>query len=135
MTFADWPDNIHSTKDQSKRIASAKSSATTPASIDKNQMTAIFPSTSFISYETTLKTCTCRDFTVRKLPCKHIYRLAIELGLWKEHAESGINKNLQITLEDAVAELESLNDAEQMIIKDFLYQSLYPVSYTHLLIG
>ena len=125
MTFADWPDNIHSTKDQSKRIASAKSSATTPASIDKNQMTAIFPSTSFISYETTLKTCTCRDFTVRKLPCKHIYRLAIELGLWKEHGESGINKNLQITLEDAVAELESLNDAEQMIIKDFLYQSLY----------
>jgi len=29
----------------------------------------------------TLESCTCPDFKERKLPCKHMYRLASELGL------------------------------------------------------
>ena len=34
-------------------------------------------------YYTSLKSCTCPDFTKRKLPCKHMYKLAIELDLIK----------------------------------------------------
>lgn len=33
------------------------------------------------SYSVSLNQCTCEDFQERKLPCKHIYRLAFELGL------------------------------------------------------
>lgn len=31
-------------------------------------------------YHVTLSSCTCPDFTSRKKPCKHMYRLALELG-------------------------------------------------------
>lgn len=32
-------------------------------------------------YRVTLDSCTCPDFTFRRKPCKHMYRLAIECGL------------------------------------------------------
>lgn len=35
------------------------------------------------SYETSLTGCQCVDFHRRKLPCKHIYRLATELGVYR----------------------------------------------------
>lgn len=129
MKFASWPEDIHATVDQVKRLASAKSSKTTPSSVDQENMTGIFPSSGSAPYATSLDSCTCGDFIRRKLPCKHIYRLAIELGLLNEIAQSGVNKNTsaahQLSLKDAVSELENLNDKSQMIIKDFLYQSLY----------
>lgn len=31
-------------------------------------------------YDVTLNSCTCYDFEARQLPCKHIYKLASELG-------------------------------------------------------
>lgn len=31
-------------------------------------------------YDVTLNSCTCHDFEARQLPCKHIYKLASELG-------------------------------------------------------
>lgn len=33
------------------------------------------------SYRVTLDSCTCPDFTYRHIPCKHMYRLALEVGL------------------------------------------------------
>ena len=35
------------------------------------------------SYETSLTKCQCVDFRQRHLPCKHIYRLAAELGVYR----------------------------------------------------
>ncbi|GAA0200753.1 hypothetical protein [Selenomonas dianae] len=35
------------------------------------------------SYETSLTKCKCVDFRQRRLPCKHIYRLAAELGVYR----------------------------------------------------
>jgi len=35
-------------------------------------------------YKTSLNTCTCRDFTCRRTVCKHIIRLAMELGILNE---------------------------------------------------
>ena len=31
------------------------------------------------NYNTSLTDCTCTDFKIRRLPCKHIYRLRMEL--------------------------------------------------------
>lgn len=35
------------------------------------------------SYETSLTKCQCVDFRQRRLPCKHIYRLAAKLGVYR----------------------------------------------------
>lgn len=125
MTFGDWPEHIHDTPDQQKRLKYGKSSKTTPSSIDKENNTGIFPSSSGGTYTTSLDECTCFDFSQRKLPCKHIYRLAIELGLIEDFAKNGINKNLEFSLRDAVELLEKMSEESQIFIKDFLYASLY----------
>lgn len=48
--------------------------------INKEAETAIFGGSGKRPYYTTLDSCTCQDFGMRHLPCKHIYRLAHELG-------------------------------------------------------
>lgn len=44
-------------------------------------ISAIIHSDSGESYSTTLYNCTCPDFLYRKQPCKHMLRLALEVGL------------------------------------------------------
>ena len=126
-TFSIWKAEIHQLPDQLKRITSAKSAKVTPASIDQETMTGTFPGSGANPYLTTLDSCTCGDFRHRKLPCKHIYRLAIELGMLDESAENGVNKNtlkaMQLSLEDAVGILENLTDQSQNVIKVFLMQN------------
>lgn len=128
MTFGNWPEDIHATAEQQKRLESAKSPKTTPICIEKESKEGIFPGRGSSDYHTTLEFCTCVDFARRKLPCKHIYRLAIELGKLKESVQIGINKNIliksQIEFKDAIAELENLSDNCQYIFKNFLEQSL-----------
>lgn len=129
MTFGNWPEGAHDSPDQLKRLASAKSSKTTPTSIDAVSSRGIFPGSGAMPYNVTLESCTCGDFIRRGLPCKHMYRLAIELGLLNEKAEFGVNKNTlkasQISLEKAVSILESLGEDAQKIIKDIIYETTY----------
>lgn len=73
--------DINSQPDQIKRIQSAKSSKTAPLSVDYNAQTGVFSGSGKKPYNTTLTSCTCRDYFVRRLPCKHMYRLMIELNL------------------------------------------------------
>ncbi len=128
-TFSIWDSTIHNTPDQKKRIKSAKSAKTTPSSVDTQKEEGIFPSSGATPYKTTLESCTCIDFISRKLPCKHIYRLAIELGMLNETAETGVNKNIfnasQLTLSEAVSVLENLRDEEQKIIQHCLMCALH----------
>jgi hypothetical protein len=77
--------------DQLKRIESAKKSATTPTKVDHENKTAEFKGSGKSPYITTLDSCTCRDYVVRRLPCKHIYRLRFELE--GTDVERGTNKN------------------------------------------
>lgn len=78
MTFGSWSENIHKSETQQKRMANAASSALTPIDVDYKNKTATFSGHHGI-YQTTLDSCSCRDFYTRKLPCKHIYRLAHEI--------------------------------------------------------
>ena len=94
MNFGKWDNAAHSGGEQQKRIATAKKAATTPAVVDRENKAAEFKGSGKVPYITTLDSCNCGDFTKRRLPCKHIYRLALELGLLNgEGAETGINKN------------------------------------------
>lgn len=79
-TWDDWDYSIHCDKSQINRQGWAM---TYPFSfkVYKNTKSARFSSTSILPYyDTTLSSCNCGDFQERKLPCKHIYRLAAELG-------------------------------------------------------
>ena len=56
-------------------------------------------------YRVSLSECSCFDFASREWPCKHIYRLASELGMledWPKVSRSGS----KAALEDAQAEIE-----------------------------
>lgn len=59
----------------------------TPLEIDFENETAVFKGSGKSPYTTTTTTCTCRDYFVRRLPCKHIYRLLTELGYFPAHSE------------------------------------------------
>lgn len=72
----DANEKIHKSDEQIKRQVSARKVAI--KSIDRENNTGIIN-----DYEVTLESCTCRDWMVRRLPCKHIYRLAHELGLYR----------------------------------------------------
>lgn len=72
-------ENVDSHPEQIKRMEKAKCAKMAPVSIDYMEQTAIFSGSGKKPYETTVVTCTCRDYFVRHLPCKHIYRLRMEL--------------------------------------------------------
>lgn len=51
-------------------------------------------------YKTTLKDCSCPDFSEHKVPCKHMYKLALELGIiTPEWDISGIPKDLKESID------------------------------------
>ncbi len=81
-----WSD-VHNSPDQQKRIASAKKSACTPVSVDQSACTGTFKGSSG-THTTSLDHCSCVDFNRRKLPCKHMYRLAMELGAFQTDFDS-----------------------------------------------
>ncbi|WP_455654863.1 hypothetical protein [Phascolarctobacterium sp.] len=73
MWFTPEYEHIHKDPDQQKRQLSATKIPI--ASLNTNEQTAIIN-----EYTVTLRDCTCRDFRTRIKPCKHMYRLAYELG-------------------------------------------------------
>lgn len=125
--WAQWGD-IHSNADQCKRIISAKKANLTPISIDKNNLCGEFAGSS--KYKTTLENCTCIDFNRRKLPCKHMYRLAIELGVMNETAASDKTKirtpkSDRFTLNELVDRVESLSDSQRSLLRDIMSSTLF----------
>lgn len=87
---AKWPPETHTSEYALKRIESAKSAKVTPSSIDREAHSAVFKGSGKTPYTTTLHSCTCVDFVRNKKPCKHMYRLAIELGLLGEEAANSV---------------------------------------------
>lgn len=82
-----WEAATHQSEDQQKRLNSGKAVSCTPHDLDKERCCAKFHGRRGI-YETYLDYCTCTDFARRQLPCKHIYRLAIELGVMNGNVSS-----------------------------------------------
>lgn len=92
MNFGQWDEAVHTLPDQKKRMDSAKKAGMTPLQIDRDALSGVFAGSGKLPYQTSLSSCTCSDFVRRKLPCKHIYRLAIDLGLTDEAADNGMNR-------------------------------------------
>ena len=122
--FGPWTEHPADT-DEEKRLASAQQSKTSPLSVDKEHETGVFYGSGKEPYQTSLASCTCNDFVKRKKPCKHIFRLAMELGIidaaYKTGRSTGERNEAQISFADSVALVEQLSDAAQNAIKDMLY--------------
>lgn len=116
MTFGKWPEKTHEDPDQQKRIQSAKSAKLTPMSVDAETQTGFFGGSAKEPYRVTLDECTCVDYIRRKLPCKHIYRLAMELGLFSGNYEISSNPGLNMGLPEAVGIIENYSDELQQFL-------------------
>ena len=91
MQFCHWDESIHEDEEQKKRFERAKKSDVKPLSIDHENQTCFIQGRENEPYFVTLDSCTCMDFSKRNLPCKHIYRLGMELGLIPGEYMSGIS--------------------------------------------
>lgn len=74
---------LNSDPDQVKRQKSACNKKLTPINIDTETHVGYFKGSAKKPYNTSTYSCTCGDFIRRKLPCKHMYRLAHELHIFK----------------------------------------------------
>ena len=70
MPWQDWSIELHEQEEQQKRLE---------RSVDVRLFNGIICCTSH-GYIVSLDWCTCFDFTMRLLPCKHIYARAKQLG-------------------------------------------------------
>lgn len=96
--MGEWGPSVHLDKGQLTKINRAASADCTPFSVDEENQTARFPKDQEKFYDTSLTECSCRDFSIPKLdtvPCKHMYRLAMELHKLNIPFETGVNHNLK----------------------------------------
>lgn len=71
-------------------------------------------------YQTTLSSCTCEDFKHRHIPCKHMYRLALEIGLLLNESVD-VNTYYEKRIHDIlkqISELETQNKSVQKEIQE-----------------
>lgn len=120
-TFGIWDEIVHDSPDQQKRIESSKKKECTPLQL--NEEDGVFKG-SKKNYFTTLSSCTCVDFGMRKLPCKHMYRLAFELNVFGSENVCDVDTKLveRKRIEDVMPIIDSLSEEEQKKYKDFAYQ-------------
>lgn len=82
MTFGIWNEDVHSETKQISKIARTTAFKDSDiVSLDENTQSAVINGSEGNMYEVTLNSCTCGSFKDMK-PCKHIYWLAIRLGLF-----------------------------------------------------
>lgn len=100
MSFDKWDSSIHDTPEQIKRRINACKIKSSDIELDFNHSSAIIVGSGEEPYHVTLDNCTCYDFLSRDLPCKHIYRLALELGFLDEFPE--INPDAEKAFENKI---------------------------------
>lgn len=116
----------HDAPDQQKRLSSAKTAACTPIELDRDAGTGTFSGSSG-THSASLDKCSCIDFNRRRLPCKHMYRLAMELGLIEASFKTDISAVVQPRprsqiekIEHTVEVIESLTDYQQYLLLEII---------------
>lgn len=107
MWFEPEYNQIHLEPEQQKRQLSATKIPI--KNINKDTQTA-----NINDYDVSLRDCTCRDFKTRTKPCKHMYRLAYELGYltppvkikedssYKGHREKTVKANVSKSIKSII---------------------------------
>lgn len=81
VNFGGWPSSMHTEFEQVKRIEAGRKLKKKIISLDPDAQLLVVSGSAAEPYQCNLESCTCADFAIRHLPCKHIYCLADELGL------------------------------------------------------
>jgi hypothetical protein len=107
----------HGDAEQQKRIVSAKKAACSPITVDFTTGTANFSGSSG-NHTTTLEKCSCIDYNRRRLPCKHMYRLAMEFELLNENYDTNMKAivSKRKSIADTVKVIESMSDEQQRLL-------------------
>lgn len=119
--FDDSNKELHQDNEQLKRQKSALKLHI--ISIDEKNNTGIIN-----DYEVTLYSCTCVDFNRRKLPCKHMYRLAHELGIFhldgKVINDTKIKSSQKVEIERAIKQAHTYELTDNEIYFISFYRTL-----------
>ena len=110
---AKWPEHILNSPELERRRK--RSHLTKLLSLDRDKPEAIFKASSSrngTTYTTTLQSCTCIDFSKTRgaMPCKHILRLAGELGLFQ--SEHFTSEDTDYMLGNSPVSYESVREIE-----------------------
>ena len=135
MTFLDlWPQELHNFLPQIKIRNAAKKIQSSDITINQDGSCEVSGSGA-LPYHVTLSSCTCQDFVINKQmksPCKHIYRLASELGLYQllpqknPAAAKSVKEEIQRELEFWKQEFEAGNIAADKYI--IIFEALSKIS-------
>lgn len=118
MIFGAWPEELHFEPEQLLRIERARRIPSDDVHIDVRTMSGHITGSKKPNsndrhiYDVNVYGCTCGDFIANKLPCKHMYRIAIECGL--------INSYSKEQFREAIGAIENLTDEAQQFLKAVL---------------
>lgn len=126
MTLDEIREKWNGRKFNYRRMAAAKSKMLTPVQIDKESLVGYFQGRRG-RYKTTLESCQCGDFMHGGGKCKHILRLAMELGVLDVKFESDVAyiptpKSDACSLTSAVDYVEKLSDEAQILLKEIFFK-------------
>ena len=113
-----WNDaarSLHDQPDQLKRRASASHMEIDPKLLDKESGSLLIK-----DYVVSLQGCNCRDFAIRRLPCKHMYRLADELDVFDLGVEQRYGDRYPDHDNVWVGEAAALSPESQVLYRDIL---------------
>ena len=102
--------------DEGRYKRAIKSVKLVQGTLDRENCTAQFKGSAKVPYTTTLSECTCVDFDRNGAPCKHMIRLAVELGLIGAPDTPPSNRSIGAIVDV----IESLERAEQLLLLSIL---------------
>ena len=70
----------YTSADAMKRLKNARAIKASAISVDRKRKTMETAGSAAVPYRTDLSSCSCPDYAMQRKPCKHMIRLAIELG-------------------------------------------------------
>lgn len=79
MTFGNWDESLH--REPAQVGCRKRAASVVLQNINSVAGTALAEGSGELPYEVSLESCTCGNFVGTRKPCKHMYRLAVELGL------------------------------------------------------
>lgn len=81
IRFGQWPTKTHLQPGQEERMKRGHKIKDQFLTIDPQRQAAYMANPNGAPYRVTLSSCDCEDFSLRHLPCEHIYCLADSFGL------------------------------------------------------
>lgn len=121
MNFGPWKYENHKDIEQLKRIQSAKAIKNSKViKMDIENGECIISGSAVDPYHATLSGCSCSDFNFRGLPCKHMYKLALESGYLKDLPVYDKKNAEKINFKDAISQYQTLYEAGMISVENYI---------------